>query len=147
MLTEKRYVQANDPKEKFIAPQPKEDVPFLNFSSLQNAIATLEKSVTAFSEKRMTTPKKENVEKINQILYHSEQALLSTEGLPRRPWYRHTIYAPGFYTGYGVKTLPGIREAIEQRSWKEAQEQIEIAAKAIVNYSQQVDKVTELLTK
>jgi N-acetylated-alpha-linked acidic dipeptidase len=147
MLTEQRYVQANDPKEKFIAPQPKEDVPFLNFSSLQNAIATLEKSVTAFSEKRTTTPKKENVEKINQILYHSEQALLSTEGLPRRPLYRHTIYAPGFYTGYGVKTLPGIREAIEQRSWKEAQEQIEIVAKAIVNSSQQVDRVTELLTK
>ena len=52
-------------------------------------------------------------------------------GLPKRPWYRHTIYAPGYYTGYGVKTLPGIREAIEQRNWKEAQEQIEIVSKAI----------------
>ncbi len=51
--------------------------------------------------------------------------------MPRRPWYKHTIYAPGFYTGYGVKTMPGIREAIEQRNWKEAQDQIEVDAKTI----------------
>ena len=69
---------------------------------------------------------------VNQALYKAEQQLLSDNGLPRRPWYRHTIYAPGFYTGYGVKTLPGIREAIEQRNWKEAQEQIEIDA-AVLN--------------
>jgi len=61
-------------------------------------------------------------DKLNKLLYHAEQQLLS-DGLPRRPWYKHTIYAPGFYTGYGVKTLPGIREAIEQRNWTEAQEQ------------------------
>ncbi len=54
-----------------------------------------------------------------------------TNGLPRRPWYKHQIYAPGYYTGYGVKTLPGIREAIEQRNWKEAQENIEIVSKTI----------------
>jgi N-acetylated-alpha-linked acidic dipeptidase len=50
--------------------------------------------------------------------------LTSEQGLPRRSWYKHQIYAPGFYTGYGVKTLPGVREAIEQKDWKEAQEQI-----------------------
>ncbi|MCP4976372.1 MAG: folate hydrolase, partial [Maribacter sp.] len=53
-----------------------------------------------------------------------EHLLTSKEGLPRRSWYKHQIYAPGFYTGYGVKTLPGVREAIEQKDWKEAQEQI-----------------------
>jgi N-acetylated-alpha-linked acidic dipeptidase len=74
-----------------------------------------------------------------------EQSLLSEKGLPRRPWYRHTIYAPGFYTGYGVKTLPGIREAIEQRSWTEAQEQIAIAAKAIEAYTVQVDSASKIL--
>jgi N-acetylated-alpha-linked acidic dipeptidase len=67
----------------------------------------------------------------NQSLYQAEQQLLSKNGLPRRPWYKHTIYAPGFYTGYGVKTMPGIREAIEQRNWKEAQDQIEVDAKTI----------------
>ncbi len=63
-------------------------------------------------------------EALNNLLMYAEQQLTSAEGLPRRPWYRHQIYAPGFYTGYGVKTLPGVREAIEQQDWNEAQEQI-----------------------
>ena len=58
----------------------------------------------------------------------TERALTRKEGLPRRPWYRHQIYAPGFYTGYGVKTLPGVREALEQRQWKEAEEQVGVVA-------------------
>ena len=52
-------------------------------------------------------------------------------GLPRRPWYKHSLYAPGFYTGYGVKTIPGVREAIEQKDWSEASIQIEEVAAAI----------------
>jgi N-acetylated-alpha-linked acidic dipeptidase len=79
----------------------------------------------------------------NQALYQAEQQLLNENGLPRRAWYKHTIYAPGFYTGYGVKTMPGIREAIEQREWKEAQEQISIDAKAITKLSDYL-KETEL---
>jgi N-acetylated-alpha-linked acidic dipeptidase len=67
------------------------------------------------------------------------------EGLPRRPWFRHSIYAPGYYTGYGVKTLPGIREAIEERNWKEAQQQIEIVASKLMNYSKQVDAAAAIL--
>ena len=86
-----------------------------------------------------------NLNKLNELLYQAEQKLLSPNGLPRRPWYRHTIYAPGFYTGYGVKTLPGIREAIEQRNWKEAQEQIEIASTSITEYSKQVDAASKIL--
>ena len=70
-------------------------------------------------------------DKLNQLLYHAEQQLLTLQGLPRRGWYRHSLYAPGFYTGYGVKTMPGIREAIEQRDWKEAQDQIFVDAAAI----------------
>jgi N-acetylated-alpha-linked acidic dipeptidase len=61
---------------------------------------------------------------------------LIENGLPRRAWYKHSLYAPGFYTGYGVKTMPGIREAIEQRNWKEAQEQIEVDAKALMKLAE-----------
>ena len=57
---------------------------------------------------------------MNQTLIESERRLTSPEGLPGRPWFKHQIYAPGFYTGYGVKTLPAAREAIEQKKWKEA---------------------------
>ncbi len=62
-----------------------------------------------------------------------ERALILNDGLPGRPWYRHQIYAPGLYTGYGVKTLPGVRESIEQKQWKRAEEQIARVGKALEN--------------
>jgi N-acetylated-alpha-linked acidic dipeptidase len=64
-----------------------------------------------------------------------EQLLTRDEGLPGRPWYRHHVYAPGFYTGYGVKTLPGVREAIEQRKWRDADAQIIVLAKVLEGYA------------
>jgi N-acetylated-alpha-linked acidic dipeptidase len=73
---------------------------------------------------------------------HIEQSLLRNDGLPRRPWFRHQIYAPGFYTGYGVKTVPGVREAIEQKQWSDANAQIEIVAKVIEGYVSEVEKGT-----
>jgi len=71
--------------------------------------------------------------------------LINEHGLPRRPWYKHQIYAPGYYTGYGVKTLPGIREAIEQKNWKEAQENIEIVSKTLDSYTTQVQKASNII--
>jgi N-acetylated-alpha-linked acidic dipeptidase len=71
--------------------------------------------------------------------------LTRSEGLPRRPWYVHQIYAPGFYTGYGVKTLPAVREAIEQRQWQEAEQQIGIVAGTIAGYAKEVDRATAAL--
>lgn len=128
LIAEKKYVLAADPTEVYHAPTAKEPVPYVDFSSLQNALAALEK---AANSNATAIAKQQGSASLNQALYKAEQVLLSPNGLPRRAWYRHTIYAPGFYTGYGVKTLPGIREAIEQREWKEAQEQIKITAAAI----------------
>jgi N-acetylated-alpha-linked acidic dipeptidase len=145
LIDEKRYVYSADPTLPYFPPSKKESVPYLNFSNLQNALTNLEKSVNLFTDLQAANPKPNtNLNQLNQLLYQAEQQLLS-EGLPRRPWYRHTIYAPGFYTGYGVKTLPGIREAIEQRNWAEAQEQIEITAKAIERYSSTVDQASKIL--
>ncbi len=126
------YGLANDPKEKLKLPVAKPDVPYLDFSPLQNALAELEKSSNDLAVAwNKTVVSEAGKEKLNQALYQAEQQLLTATGLPRRGWYRHTLYAPGFYTGYGVKTMPGVREAIEQREWKEAGEQITIAADAI----------------
>ena len=132
LIKEKYYSIADNTTASLLPPVEKDEVPFLNFSSLQNAVTALEKMA---NELKIAKEKGIAVEKRNELnkkLYHAEQSLLIT-GLPRRGWYRHSIYAPGYYTGYGVKTLPGVREAIEQRNWKEAQEQIEIAAAAINN--------------
>ena len=146
MIKENRYVLAADPSKTYIPAAIKEPVPFVNFSSLQNAITGLEKSAAMFADLSTANPKPNtNISKLNGLLYQAEQKLLSTDGLPRRSWYKHTIYAPGYYTGYGVKTLPGIREAIEQRNWKEAQEQIEIASIAINEYTKQVEAASKIL--
>ena len=125
------YKLANDPTKPFKAPEAKAEVPYLDFSPLHNALAALGKSADMLSTYWSKAVETGSVNGINQKLFQAEQQLLSPEGLPRRNWYRHTLYAPGFYTGYGVKTMPGIREAIEQRNWKEAQEQIGVDAAAI----------------
>jgi len=136
LIKEKRYTYAADPKEKQMPPPIKDEVPFLNFASLQNAMTDLDKASKHLSEV-LTSGKLSPAQKnaINKKLYQAEQQLLTEKGLPRRGWYRHSIYAPGFYTGYGVKTLPGIREALEQRNWKEAQENTELDASVIKNFA------------
>ena len=125
------YKLAADPNDFFKAPVAKEEVPYIDFSPLQNALRSLELSTVKLSDTVAKLPAGSNQSALNQKLYQAEQVLLTTSGLPRRGWYKHTLYAPGFYTGYGVKTIPGVREAIEQRNWKEAQEQISIVADRI----------------
>lgn len=124
LLREGKYQLATDTAKHLLPPVQKPEVPYLDFSPLQNAIAGLDTVTQALAGKQFTGA-------ANKALYQAEQQLLNDQGLPARTWYKHTIYAPGFYTGYGVKTIPGVREAIEQRRWKEAQEQILVAADAI----------------
>jgi N-acetylated-alpha-linked acidic dipeptidase len=109
-------------------------------------MADLETATKLFAELRTgNTKPNTNIMILNKTLFQAEQKLTVQQGLPLRPWFRHTIYAPGLYTGYGVKTLPGIREAIEERRWTEAQEQIEIVTKAIVEYTTEVSAASKLL--
>lgn len=105
-----------DPKETHVAPKPKDPVPAVDLGPLVAAVARFK----AAANGTITDAKAIAV----------ERALLGP-GLPGRPWYRHTLSAPGVLTGYGAKTLPGVREAIEGRRWKEAEEQARIAAEAL----------------
>lgn len=144
LLVQSKYLLAADPTKTFIAPKPKDQVPYIDFSPLQNALVALQKasdSLTAVIKKANNSKGDHN--RLNKQLYMAEQQLLLPNGLPRRNWYRHAIYAPGFYTGYGVKTMPGIREAIEQRNWKEAQEQIILSAEAINKLTAYFDNITQ----
>ena len=145
MLKGNNHKLADDPTKPTKAPLAKAEVPFIDFSPIQNSLVQLEQSANSLSESlNKGSISKSNLEDINKALYRAEQSLLTEQGLPRRPWYKHTIYAPGFYTGYGVKTMPGVREAIEQRDWKEAQDQIEIAAKAISRLAEHLNNTTKL---
>jgi len=137
------YKIGEDPTKKFISPVVKSEVPYLDFSILKNALVELKKSANNLKVVFESKIKNNEVSvSFNQSLYRAEQQLLNGDGLPRRAWYKHTLYAPGFYTGYGVKTMPGIREAIEQRNWKEAQQQIEVDANAITKLANYLNAIS-----
>ncbi len=141
------FTYAHDPKKTLVNPVAKGAVPFLDFSPLQNALAKLKTSSDSYQELIATKHGLAQAlsNQLNTLLYQSERKFLLANGLPNRPWYKHAIYAPGYYTGYGVKTLPGIREAIEGRRWQEAQQQITETAKAIDAYTAQIDSAITLL--
>ncbi len=144
-IKENYYVYASDPKKTYVQAKPKDSVPNLDFSALQNAVAKLKLSAEQYNKADLTLLETSVKNKLNPLLYQSERKLLIEAGLPTRPFYRHSIYAPGYYTGYGVKTMPGIREAIENRDWPLAQQQITVAANAIDAYTRQVNEALAVL--
>jgi N-acetylated-alpha-linked acidic dipeptidase len=140
---------AADPRQPFVAPSPRPPVPFVNFAPLQNASSRLRASAAALDAARDQREAAgglapERQAEIDGVLMHAERALTRDEGLPRRPWYRHQVYAPGLYTGYGVKTLPGVREALEEREFSEAAAQVEEAARALLRLAAELDRAAAL---
>ncbi|MBL8986352.1 MAG: M28 family peptidase [Gemmatimonadetes bacterium] len=113
-----------DPRSPRTAPERLELPPHLNFAPLDNAMVALRTAADRYDAAVAAARLDGVAAGANETLLRVERALTSPEGLPRRPWYRHLIYAPGFYTGYGVKTMPGAREAIEQGFWDEADREI-----------------------
>ena len=138
LIKNNAYTIAADPTTKLITPTLLNEVPFVDFSLLLNALATLEKSAQKVEQLKAGADANK-LATINSKIYSAEQSLLLPAGLPRRPWYKHSLYAPGFYTGYGVKTVPGVREAIEQQNWPETQQQITAVANAINKFSSYLD--------
>ncbi len=85
--------------------------------------------------------------RVNALLIRSERVLLSPEGLPRRPWFKHLVYAPGVYSGYGASTLPGVREAIQQKRYPEAESEIARVARVLQDEATLVDAASAELEK
>jgi N-acetylated-alpha-linked acidic dipeptidase len=124
----------SDPRDPIIAPRRQRPAPQLNFAPLLNALDSLNRAASRYDRAyaRAVSEGRSSVAKsVNQQLIQAERALTSREGLKNRPWYVHMLYAPGFYTGYGVKTIPGVREAIEQGEWEDADREIARAATAV----------------
>ena len=137
------FSATNDPRRPTVVP-PREDVPpHLNFAPLENAVAALKRSASRYAraqasgEGRPLPP--EVLARVNAMLIRSERVLLSPEGLTHRPWFKHLLYAPGIYSGYGAKTMPGAREAIELRRYPEADGEIARIAKALQDEALLVD--------
>jgi N-acetylated-alpha-linked acidic dipeptidase len=125
-----------DPRRPVQPPKNETPVPAMNFAPLENAVTTLSRAAARYkkaaeSARPRLAANAAAVGAINARLLQSERQFVDTGGLPRRSWYRHLLYAPGYYTGYAVKTLPGVREAIEQKAYAEAEAEVVRVAKAI----------------
>jgi N-acetylated-alpha-linked acidic dipeptidase len=138
-----------DPRKPTMAP-PKEPVPpYLNFAPLDNGFAALQRTAAAYNQALAKAADnggaalaRAALRDVNAKLIAVERALTLKDGLPNREWFKHQIYAPGFYTGYGVKTLPAVRESIEQKDWKLADEQIVRVGKVLENAGEAIQGAT-----
>jgi N-acetylated-alpha-linked acidic dipeptidase len=142
-----------DPRRPTVAPTHEEVPPHLNFAPMENAAELLARSAVryqkALSQKQagLSEIQAETLQALNAKLIGSERKLTNEDGLPRRPWYKHLLYAPGVYSGYGVKTVPGVREGIEQKRYAEAEQEIVRVAKALEQESELIDSAAQLLEK
>jgi N-acetylated-alpha-linked acidic dipeptidase len=141
-----------DPRRPTVAPVKEEVPPHLNFAPMQNAVESLTRSAKHYQEAiQQSQPSLADeamaakLSVLNHELIESERRLTNADGLPRRPWYKHLLYAPGVYTGYGVKTVPGVREAIEQKRYAEADQEIVRVSKALLDESQLIDQAATRL--
>ncbi|MCX6570520.1 MAG: M28 family peptidase [Candidatus Aminicenantes bacterium] len=150
-LEENVFTEVANPAKTYRAPKAKDPVPYLNFAPLENAVSTLRKSAEEYQNAKRELEESgrklagDRPMRLNEIVFRTERALTNPEGLKGRPWFIHEIYAPGFYTGYSVKTLPSVREAIEQRQWEEADQQVIVVADTLEAYSGEIRKATAIL--
>lgn len=147
------YTLASDPTRPLLPPQRESDMPAIDLAPLDHAAAQLRHSAQAYEAayaRRAAAGLALDAtlqRQLNRQIGRMEQALTATDGLPGRPWFRHMIYAPGMLTGYGVKTVPGVREAIESRRWGEANTYAVATAQVLDGYRAQLDGLTALLMR
>lgn len=146
-LEEGVFSATADPEKTFVPPAREALPPHLNFAPLDDAVDHLSRASEAYEKALSTHESTVPAGELNPLLIESERSLLDPHGLPKRPWFQHMIYAPGLYTGYGVKTLPGVREAIEQKEWSEAGEQIPRTAAAIEREAALLDQMTKVIER
>ena len=144
-ITDGIFNAVADPSKQSAAPQPQAVPPRLDFGPLERAAQALGRSAEHYQRvvaaKRMEAfSPRASFRPVNQELLRSERTLTDANGLPGRPWYKHQLYAPGLYTGYAVKTVPAVREAIEQKQWTLAQQRIASVAQVIENEAATVER-------
>jgi N-acetylated-alpha-linked acidic dipeptidase len=151
-LNEGVFQATFDPRRPTVAPAREEVPPHLNFAPMQNAADSLTRSAKHYQQALSQTQASlddnavaAKLGALNRELIESERRLTNADGLPRRPWYKHLLYAPGVYTGYGVKTVPGVREGIEQKRYAEAEQEISRVSKALEDESALIESAAREL--
>ena len=151
-LDEGVFEATSDPEHPTVPPKREDLPPFINFAPLENGSAAMKRSADHF-EKALAKVQENGgaayssraVEKLNQRLIEAEHAFLDENGLPGRPWFKNQIYAPGAYTGYGVKTIPAVREAIEQKKWSQAEQGTKTVGKVLENEADMIEDAARQL--
>jgi N-acetylated-alpha-linked acidic dipeptidase len=147
-LEEGVFAATSDPREPTFAPPSEAVPPHLNFAPLENAAEALTRSAERYDKAAANAGAalaSDSIRGVNATLLGAGRAMLDPAGLPRRPWFKHMLYAPGMYTGYGVKTMPMVREAIELKKWDEANEGMVRTAKVLDNVAAVLDKAASEL--
>lgn len=148
LLHDRAFQLAADPTKSSGLPTALAPVPHIEFAQLEDAVDRLKHSAKAYDEalaKNASGLSGARLAHLQSLMFDIDQTLASDVGLPGRPWYRNLIYAPGRFTGYGAKTLPGVREAIEDQRWADADRYAKLTADAINAYSDRLDKATAVL--
>ncbi len=146
------FKATNDPRRPLVPPAAEAVPPHLNFAPLENAAEALTHSATEYRKALEQANgnggaalASASLAEVNKMLIDSERRLTTAEGLPNRPWFKHQLYAPGFYTGYSAKTVPAVREAIEQKQWKQADDAIVVVAHVLQDEAALISSVAAKL--
>jgi N-acetylated-alpha-linked acidic dipeptidase len=151
LLDNNDFAISSNPKKTYLPPKSLRQVPEFDFKPLDAALARLSTSAWKYEEALLKFQKgslsPERKSKINALLRSVDQAFIYSKGLPRRDWFKNMMYAPGYYTGYGVKTLPGIREGLEERKWNEVRVYIKEVSKALDRASENINSASRILSE
>jgi N-acetylated-alpha-linked acidic dipeptidase len=153
-LDEGVFNAVSDPQKPMQPPPRLDSPPAINFAPLENGAEALaqaaqhyDAAIKKLNESGGAGISDEALLSLNGKIFQSERLFLSEKGLPGRPWFKHQIYAPGAYTGYAVKTIPAVREALEQRQWAVAEEGAKTVGEILTNEAALVDGVAAELER
>lgn len=140
------FTATADPKKTYVPPKKEEVPPYQDFAPLENAVDAVVRSAAQYHKALEHAEANggaalasASLDEVNRLLIESERKFITPDGLPNRPWYKHQLYAPGFYTGYAAKTMPYVREAIEQKQWKQADEGVVVVAHCLEDEARLID--------
>jgi N-acetylated-alpha-linked acidic dipeptidase len=140
------FTATADPKKTYVPPKKEEVPPYQDFAPLENAVDAVVRSAAEYHKALEHAEANggaalasASLDEVNRLLIESERKFITPDGLPNRPWYKHQLYAPGFYTGYAAKTMPYVREAIEQKQWKQADEGVIVVAHCLRDEAKLID--------
>jgi len=152
-LQEGVFAATADPRKTFVPPPPKPVPPFMNFAPLKNGAESIKKSAERYQavfakwQKDGSDLSLDAATVLNTDLLKIQRTFLTERGLPERPWFRHQVYAPGAYTGYGAKPIAAVREYMDQEKWKEAEAQVPTVGDVLENVATAIGKAADDLEK